>query len=497
MGKSLLVLVLLTNIAFFGCSDQTEIIFGIEYYPRLNEPESDLRFHTSQITNQLYETLIQLGDDYQTLKPNLVQNWKISIDGLVYSFTLRNDVLFHDQKKLTASDIKRTYEYYLQKRKYWTLADKIASVSAIDSFTVQFTLVSPNSQFLYMLCSPYIFKVMKTDSTKDTFNIPVGTGPYFLADTNDQKRIVLEKNDRYWNKDNKIDRIIFSVFNSDEECRQALIDGKVDIVYAISGNEIDRLRWKGKIKYYVQKSGNISFFGFNLANKPFDDIRVRRAVLHALNLPKIVYNLNRGNALVAKGPLPPVYNTNTEIQQGVYDPDKARLLLQQAGYENGIKIRCNFPQSALSRVTIVEAVQSELAKSQIYIEPMLLNTWQEHTDSVFSDNAQLFFDGAGSLFIGEPEYFLETLYHSQSRYNFFRYKSMMVDSLLEMTRVELDRSKRESAYNLIIQKIVEDVPAIFYAHVIPHFAYNSEKIAEISANPYQVVRFDQIRLNSN
>ena len=254
MVKSVLVFVILTLIIVFGCSNQSEITFGIENYPRLLEPESDLRFDTSQITNQIYETLVTLGDDYQTIKPNLVQSWKISENGLVYSFHLRNDVFFHNRERLTAWDIKQTYELYIKKRIYWTLADIIEEVSVIDSLTVQFKLVNPYSQFVYMLCSPYLFKVMKIDSTKDELAAPVGTGPYILADTTEQKIIVLKQNDQYWGKVNKIDKINYIVFRSDEECREALIDGKVDIVYAISGNEIDRLRWKGKINYFVQKS---------------------------------------------------------------------------------------------------------------------------------------------------------------------------------------------------------------------------------------------------
>jgi peptide/nickel transport system substrate-binding protein len=495
MSKSVVVIIVLTITVLFGCSNHSEISFGIENYPNLLKPESDLSRYSLQVSDQIYETMVLLGDDYKTVRPNLVKSWQISDDGLVYFFELRNDVFFHDQKRLTAWDVKQTYELYIKSRLNWILADLIADVSVIDSLSVQFKLVNPISQFVYMLCSPYIFKVMKTDSTNDIIAPPIGTGPYILADTIEQKKIVLKKNNHYWNKGGKIDKINFIVFDTDKKCRQALIDGDVDIVYAISGNEIDRLRWKGKIKYFVQKSDNIFFFGFNLTSKPFDDIRVRRAVLHALNLPKIVHNLNRGNALVAEGPLPPVYNQYTDIRQAEYDPEKARSLLEQAGYVDGIKIRCNFPQNAMSRITIVEAVQSELAKSKIYIEPMLLSSWQEHTDSVMSSNAQLFFDGAGSLFIGEPAYFLETLYHSKSNLNFFRYQNRLVDSLLDMAKIERDKSKREYAYGVVIEEIIKDTPAVFYSHVIPHFAFDSEKIKKMSATIFNMVRFNQIELN--
>jgi ABC-type transport system substrate-binding protein len=145
-------------------------------------------------------------------------------------------------------------------------------------------------------------------------------------------------------------------------------------------------------------------------------------------------------------------------------------------------------------MTLVEAIKSDLAKCRINIEPIILENWQEHTDSVFSENAQMFFDGAGSIFIGEPEYFLDTFYHSESRYNYFRYNNTLVDSLLELAKVEADSAKRHDAYQLIIEQIVEDIPAIFFSHVIPHFAYNSEKIKTMSATPYRMIRFNKIEL---
>ena len=114
---------------------------------------------------------------------------------------------------------------------------------------------------------------------------------------------------------------------------------------------------------------------------------------------------------------------------------------------------------------------------------------------IFSSKSQLFYDGAGSLFIGESEYFLRTLFHSESRYNFFRYTNAVVDSLLDMSIEESDKLKREKAYEQIVEKIILDVPAVFFSHVIPHFAYNSEKIRKISATPYQIVGFNNIELN--
>jgi peptide/nickel transport system substrate-binding protein len=478
-----------------SCSTWDEIYMGIESFPGSLDPVHGYRFYTTQVTNQIFETLITLDDDYRTIKPNLAIQWDQSQDGRVYTFRLRPGITFHNQRELSAQDIKYSVDRYKQHRPSWILADLIQAVLVLDSLTVSFTLERPYSQFLYMLCSPYIFLVMQNDDrvVDDEFS-PVGTGPFLLRMFTPDEMIELRRNDDYWQPNSSVRKISFIFQSSVEERQSAIINNDVDILYLISGFEIDRLRWKGEIEYCVKKSSNTLFFGFNLENPPFDDIRVRRAVLHALDLPKIVHNLNRGNAQVARGPLPPVYRPVNQVWQEKYDPEKARALLSEAGYPDGIKIRCNFPKSGISRKTVVEMVESELAKSGIYVTAFISDSWDQHTDSIFSSNAQLFFDGSESMFIGEPEYFLRTLFDSESRYNFFRYKNLLVDSLLEMAREENNGSERRKAYDLIVKEIIKDTPAVFFSHVIPHFAYNSKKIRKMSANPYRIIDFSCMEL---
>ncbi len=478
-----------------SCSTGDEILMGIESFPGSLDPVHDYGFYTTQVTNQIFETLITLDDDYRTIKPNLAIQWDQSSDGCVYTFRLRPGITFHNQRKLSARDVKHSVDRYIQHRPSWILADLIRSVLVLDSLTVSFTLERPYSQFLYMLCSPYIFLVTQNDDrvVEDEF-LPVGTGPFLLRAFTRDETIELARNDDYRQLTSSVQKISFIFQSSVEDRQSAIINNDVDILYLISGSEIDRLRWKGEIGYCVKKSSNTLFLGFNLENPPFDDIRVRRAVLHALDIPKIVNNLNRGNAQVAKGPLPPVYSPVNQLKQEKYDPEKARALLREAGYPDGIKIRCNFPKSGISRKTVVEMVESELAKSGIYIDAFISDTWDQHTDSIFSSHAQLFFDGIESMFIGEPEYFLRSLFHSESRYNFFRYKNLLVDSLLDMARKENDKSERRKAYDLIVREIITDTPAVFFSHVIPHFAYNNKKIRKMSANPYRIIDFSRMEL---
>jgi peptide/nickel transport system substrate-binding protein len=476
----------------FSCGNNNDISFGIEYYPASLDPVKDNSFYATQIVSQIYEPLLTLDQDYNTIKPNLVRSWEISSDNCMYSFTLQDDIYFHNGRNLNAWDVKNTFDSYLNNSTNWLLAKFISEIIVTDTLNFNIILVRPYAPFLYLLCSPYIFLILQYDSENSS---PVGTGPFYIYDESADEEIILKRFDNHRNRSNSIRSLSFIVCESDEKRRAALINHDIDIQYLVSGHEIDRLRWKGQIGYHESRSNSTIFLGFNLNDSLFKDIRVRQAVLYSLNLPKIVYNLNRGNAMIAHGPLPPVFDTEGFMTQATYDPDKARSLLKAAGCANGIRIRCNFPRPTMSRLSLVETIKSELAKTGIIIEPMILNSWQEHTDSLFSKHAQMFYDGAGSILLGDPGFSLQNQYHSQARFNFFRYENNYIDSLLARAEREADKLVRKELYREIVNQIINDTPAVFFSHVIPHFAFNTQKIKKMYVDPYRIVQFNQMELH--
>jgi peptide/nickel transport system substrate-binding protein len=494
---------LLIFISFcLGCNilqQDKSVIFGIEEFPNGLDPTIHSGIIEVQIYSQIYETLIALDGDYQTLVPKLAQSWSVSDGNTCFTFKLREDVQFHDGSVLRASDVKFSILRKIEKNKSSIVARVVRSVDIIDSLTVIIRLNDPYYQFLYSLTSPLNLVIISEHATRQIgqgfAKNPVGTGPFWLSDWQNGEEIILSSFVHYWQETNEIKHVLFRVYEDNDSREKALEEEEVDILYLVSGYVIDRLRWKGTIEYYVQKPMNTVFIGFNNRNKPFDDIRVRRAVLKALHLPKLVFNVFRGNAILAHGPLPPGLFGYERLSQEEYNIDHAKDLLKEAGYEDGLRIKFYFPMIAFSRRTTVELLESELQKIGIYLDITLFDSWEQHDREIKSDSAQLFIDSYDSDILGDAHYFLYSLFHSKSPINSLHYADSQVDMWLDRACREGDDDARYLLYQKVVEKILSGVPAVFLYHVIPHYAYNRHRIKKLMADPYQNIQFHRIELH--
>ncbi|MEJ2538141.1 MAG: ABC transporter substrate-binding protein, partial [Calditrichia bacterium] len=289
----------------------------------------------------------------------------------------------------------------------------------------------------------------------------------------------------------------FKFFNNDSEREKSILQNKADILYAISGFAIDRLKWLGKIEYEVIPTFSTLYIGFNLDNKILGKKEIRKAILNSINIPSLVLNILRGNSIIAKGPLPPSLFYYNEIAQDPYNLEEAKQLLKNSDAKGNLKLNLFYPKEAIVRQTILEFIKANLAKVGITLEIIPFNTWKEHNLACQSDSAQLFIGAWGSDVLGDPENFLYSLFYSTSEFNYFHYHNAKVDRWLEEAAQEPIREKRDILYQKIVRTILDDTPAVFLYHVKPHFAYNKEKIKYLPVNPYGIIQFNQIILNDN
>lgn len=485
----------------FACSDirhSTSLTFGIDEFPSELDPVKSPGIYDIQILAQIYETLVRLDADYHTLVPHLAESWAVSADYQSYTFRLRDSVYFHDGSVLRADDVHYSFLRRINENKSSFLAKIVNSVEILDSMTVKVNLSYPNYQFLFALASPFNLFIVSGNLAQQKYNeqssIAIGTGPYQLTEWKDDDLIILSSFPDYWQGESALKYIFFSAFQDVYLREQLLEKEQVDILYLVTGYMIDRLKWKGAIDYCVKQPVSITFLGFNNTTKPFNDIRVRRAVLKALNLPKIVVNLLRGNALTAQGPLPPCFLKNENLHQEAYNVEEAKTLLKQAGYEDGLKVKFYFPMIGFTRQTIIEMIRSELGKVGISLDVKLFDSWEDHDQAIKSDSAQMFIDSYGSDVLGDAQQFLYSLFHSKSSTNSLHYAHDNVDEWLDEACREEDAQVRQGIYAKVVQQVLQDVPAVFLFHVIPHFAYNRRKIKKMVVNPYQIIQFHNIEL---
>ncbi|MGD9900471.1 MAG: ABC transporter substrate-binding protein [Calditrichaceae bacterium] len=497
IGFSLVLIFILSCNIFFKENTVRE---AIRQFPNGLDPASNLNVDEVQIYSQIYESLFRISEVGNNIIPNLAKQIVIAPNNDSFIIQLRSNVYFHDGKLLCSGDVKASFEWQTQKYPKSSVFEMVDSIQILDSLQLRIILKYPYSSFPYLLASPFGLAIMSQDAIKKygqsiKFN-PVGTGPFRLVKWEPGKQIELCSYSYYWQKKNNLDAIIFKHYSDKYEREESILSDETDILYVISGYSVDRLRWLGKINYQIIPASSVFFVGFNNDSRPFHDRRVRKAVLKAINLPKLVLNVNRGNAMVANNPLPPIYLQDSKLMQDNYDIQTAKQLMKDAGYEDGLTLNFYFPKVAYYRNTIIEILKSELSKIGIILKFQEYNSWEEHTKAVKSDSSQIFIYGGKNEIIGDAESFLRSFFHSKSEFNTLHYQNARVDEWLDQARLESDPGRRQELYKKITEQILADTPAVFLYHVKPHFAYNREKIKTLPVNPYGIIQYHKIELNN-
>jgi len=488
---------LLLCILFNYCAEPSLVVYGIKDNPLSLDPSFGLDFDESQISAQIYENLVILDNDCKTLNPCLAQSWNISEDKCTYTFVLRDSIFFHDGTKLSSMSVLSTFDWLRVKPNRSEIYDKVKRLDVIDSLTFKIILHKPYSIFLYVLASPESFQIMseRAISLYDSLigRHPVGTGPFQLSKWTEGDKIVLNRNKKYWGHSGQINKVVFKYYDGKFQGEEFLEKNIIDILYSPTAYSLDRLKWTGFIDYHTFVPVSILFLGFNNEAYPFNNKLIRKAILKAINVPKFVHNSNRGNAMVAKGPLPPNFFNYDHLEQDHFNLEEAKSILTQQGIDSMV-INFDFPRIALTRMIKIEFIKHELKKIGIHLNVRAHHSWEELDRAILDDSAQLFYNGGRSDIIGDSYNILYGFFHSKSILNSLKYHEPLVDKWLNMAIQESDPEKRKKLYEKIVAKILDDTPAIFLYHNIPNFAYNKQRIKNIITNPYGIIKFNHIQL---
>jgi peptide/nickel transport system substrate-binding protein len=478
----------------YSCNND-EIIQEIDFFPSGLDPAKDIGYSEYQILSQIYEPLLTLKNDYKTLIPCLANNWSLSEDNITYTFQLLSDVNFHDGSKLTAEAVRISFMYQVKERQNYLPYAIIDTILSLTPQTLQIKLKHPFEPFLYFLASPTgLLVISKTALEKYGQRIdknPVGTGPFYLNEWLENDFITLNAYSNY-RETSKVKRIKFIPYKNANKSYELLSLGKLDIMYMVDANWLDRFQWTGKIEFYVKEPLNTHYIGFNLLNYPVNINEVRKAILSAIDIKNTVLKGNRGNAIPAINPLPPIYRGFDDIKQSDFNPQRSREYLTEAGFGSGLKLNLYVWSPAYSRQMKVELIESQLEKVGIFLKPLFFHDPEAFNEAIKTNECHLFLGGYGIDYLGDPWDLLYALFHSNSNYNQLNYKNSEFDNLLDTAIKEMNNEKQHELYRSIIKLILEDTPAIFDSHVKSHFAYNINKIKSLRVNPYDYIYFHRL-----
>jgi ABC-type transport system substrate-binding protein len=441
---------------------------------------------TSEYVVEIFGGLVTLDPELK-VQPDIAQSWEVSNGGKTYTFTLRDNVVFHtgNTRRVTANDVKYSIERaadpvnasptvraYLGnivgvRDRFENKASSVSGVKVIDERTVQIDLIEPSDFFLSELTYPVAFVVDREQIESNPRNWtqkPNGTGPFRLAEFKPAERIRIVKNDRYHLGAPKLDEVIFELgggslltrYENDEihigGFPASLLDSVKD-----GSNKLAK-------DYRAVPNMAVFYFTLNPQQPPFDDPKVRQAFAMTLDRETINSVLLYDAYRVADGFLPPDMPGYTEsVHSYEYNVARAKQLLSESKYAGNMpRVVLTFSGSGAAPGDLLVAIQQgwqdalgvnielQAIDTSAFLREQRRGTFQMHSDGWSADYP-------------DPEDFLGKLFASDSTLNYTRYKNDEVDKLLLAARVETDRTKRYQMYAQAEQLILDD------AVVIPTF----------------------------
>ena len=484
------VLILSSSCAFWTASQSTDVTMPdrdvLRLYgtgPTTLDPAASQESTSHTYVVQMFSGLVTF-DRNLNLVPDIAENWTVetSDEGTTYTFYLRQGVKFHDGTPVTAHDFKYSWERACRPETgsptastYLNdiagaadvmagAAQSIRGLQVLDDLTLRVTIDQPKSYFLAKLTYPVAFGVDESSvaTGAEWWREPNGTGPYRLSGW-DSDLLLLERNELYYREKAVTRYVAFLLWGGVP--MQMYEKGEIDAA-AVSLWDLERVLdetnpLNDELQVFMEFS--LAFIGFNMEEPPFDNLLVRQAFLHAIDIDRVVTNVLKDSVSPAYGVLPPGIPGYDETFGGLgYDLDRARQLLADAGYAGG----AGFP-------TVVFTVPGDGG----VVPPSLvaaLYQWVENLNidleirQIESDSYYPLIDHEkDDLFMSawiadypDPQNFLDVLFRSDTAHNYGRYANAAFDDLLSQAAVEQDHALRLEQYRQAEQLLIEEAACV-------------------------------------
>ena len=317
------------------------------------DPQSNNTSVNQHIYELTHNTLI--GKNFETggFDPELAESWEV--DGLTYTFKLRQGVTFFEGQKFTAKDVKFTYERAAGTSYQKPKVQDIESMEIVDDYTLKITLSTPNYDFLDLLSSPNMSilcsetcKAFDLETQAEDNGTSNGTGTFHGTEFVPGEYILLTRNENYWGELPPTKEIKYVKYSEASARVIALQTGEIDFCLDIPAIEVPHVESAENCDMLVLPSAKLVYLALNVngTNPALQDQRVRQALNYATDTASLIAVLTEGYASEAHGTIPP---TDPWYYDGVqayeYNPEKAKELLTEAGYGNGLDVSLSYNKS--------------------------------------------------------------------------------------------------------------------------------------------------------
>ena len=352
--------------------------------------------------------------DPAAIEPDLAEAVEHSPDGLTWTFQIRPGVKFHDGTTVTAADAEASLRRAADPKRSSFAADfaDVASIEATGPMTLRLVLRTPIPSLPSLVSDYHGGMIMPARLVSDpaAAQKPIGTGPFALAGATPSRTTLTAFAD-HWRGAPKLAGIEVRYLLSDQTRELALTTGEVDLIIGRREQRwVERLRTQPGLAVDVFGPGEFRTLLLNRIAPPLDDIRVRRAVAHAVDVPAIVRFVGADVATRGRSPVPP--GQLGEIDAGLpgFDPAAARRLLAEAGHKDGITLKA-VVSNISAQLPIMEVIQAQLRRVGIKLELDVVEHATYHA-RIRQDLSQVTFYGAARLPVADA--YLTQMYHSRS-----------------------------------------------------------------------------------
>ena len=473
--RTLLAAFLFAAAALLGVAqaqDEVVVIAQTVAHSSLNPAEATgIADYT--VMRTIYEGLVGFDANFE-LVPELATSWEVTGEATVFDFTLREGVTFHDGSAFDAEAAKAYFDWVLDEdnaapaRGRSLLAD-IESVEVLGPYQLRLTLSTSNGAMLSNLAlanARIASPASVIDQGAAVTRNPVGTGPYRFAEWIDGQKVVVEAFDGYWGEPAAADAIEFLATTNASTRAAQLQSGEAHFIEAVPAPLVPQIEAAAGVSIETSGSTFARIFPLNTQVAPFDDVRVRQAMNHAIDKDVIVQVGYGGSATVMDAPFPASVFGYASQGEYAYDPERARELLAEAGYEDGFSFSV-LTFTGDEYATVGQLMQSMFAEVGL---DMQLNPTERGAlvDAIFQpfESTELEASLVGSATrTGDADQALTVSYYSDSwppaANNWSFYANERVDELIEAGRQTGDLEERRAIYAEAQEIIWNDAPWVF------------------------------------
>jgi oligopeptide transport system substrate-binding protein len=439
------------------------------------------------VANQLFDGLVQY-DGALAVRPSIAETWTASHDGLVWTFTLKKGVKFHNGREVIADDFVYSFTRIIDPRTKSAgaslfmkikggrefaegRATRVEGLRALNRYALQISLEESQTPFVSSLAVGFA-KVVPRESVEslgERFGLqPVGSGPFKFVEWVRDKKITIAANADYFEGHPCLDRVEYRIFNGEalDQMFAEFERGELDDS-GVPARERPRLLNGRKYQFIRRPILGISFLGINTTKKPLDDQRVRQAINYAIDRRSIMRDIYQDQYLPGVGILPPgTYGYDPKLVGYTHDPKKAADLLAAAGFPGGKDLPVLQIWSARKNDEAVaehEAILKSLAAVGVRAEIHYNSNWPEYKAQVYGGKLPIF-RYSWYADTPDPEAFLGQLFDSRGSDNTTGLRNRTVDTLLQRARLETNVQKKLQLYQEVEREVVAQAPLIVLSY---------------------------------